>query len=273
MSHRIPNCNTSQLFDTIVEILRERGPCTFIEIEDALKGRGHETRGNATIEWGFMSNVFLWRGVAGGFADAIESLLSRRSSAKLLASSPDRYQIAGRMPRLPVAEYPPPGGGYETAHWLPVELDATLFKSLTAHSLKEAKEAKEAVDWIALPRTQHKACPVDFGNLPKWLGPRLQRHVPKICARREQTAWRLLRDIRNHIDNLRWIDDRHAGSCNWYGKTAFVSEPHDVDAKTLESIQNFAQAIDCEWALSSNFNHFRGRTFRVVIFEKDEVAP
>lgn len=68
---------------------------------------------------------------------------------------------------------------------------------------------------------------------------------------------------------LEWID--HHGRTTWFGADAFVSEPYEMTAATLQSVADLAAAIGCRYAVTPNSWWFPGNTWRIVLFRRDDL--
>lgn len=110
---------------------------------------------------------------------------------------------------------------------------------------------------------------VEVNKVPRWFRRAILDAFRGTGMFRNQECYSglpVLHTVRKRL-GLRWLD--HVGTCDWYGKRAFVTEPYGIDAEALKSAQDFASRIGCECALSSNSWHSPGATLRIVFFEKD----
>jgi hypothetical protein len=102
--------------DTLIELVRRRDHCSFVELLVCLEEQGVPTEGSLSMELG--RNVVLWADLSEEACDVIDD---RRCRAAIVPvpTSVLLYAIDGRMLKLPIAKRPPKAG-YKEPHWLPV---------------------------------------------------------------------------------------------------------------------------------------------------------
>ena len=102
-------------------------------------------------------------------------------------------------------------------------------------------------------------------GVPNWFRLGFLRTFPGVS--RGTSWWEVADALRNRF-KVTWLD--HWGQCSWGNGMAFCSEPYSIGVEGLQSVQDLATAIGCEWSLSANSFHYPGWTIRIVFFQKSE---
>ncbi|HEY1445663.1 MAG TPA: hypothetical protein VGF51_12255 [Acidimicrobiales bacterium] len=108
--------SATTVVDTLIDYVRRRDHCSFVEILGCLEEQGVPTQGTLSMELG--PNVLLWAGLSEEAYDILDDPRCRAAIVPVGASVLV-YAFDGGILDLPIAKRPPKSG-YKKPHWLPV---------------------------------------------------------------------------------------------------------------------------------------------------------
>lgn len=94
-------------------------------------------------------------------------------------------------------------------------------------------------------------------GLPRWLRQRIRRKYPNVSPGTESSV----------ILGL-WLD--HYGVVGQDGQEYFIAEPYDLEARTIENLQEFCREFDLDFHISATSYHFPTQTLRITVWPKGE---
>jgi hypothetical protein len=120
--------------------------------------------------------------------------------------------------------------------------------------------------WIEQVRRLLEPTPVKLNKVPGWFRLALLRGYG--CHKYESTSGYILLPQIASNQSWGWLD--HWGSTDYYGRSAFVSEPYGLGEDDLTAIADMCWRCDLRCEISSNSWRYPGATVRVLIFQKTD---
>lgn len=93
------------------------------------------------------------------------------------------------------------------------------------------------------------------GGLPRWLRRRIRAKCSNVPRGTESSV----------ILGL-WRD--HSGVVVKGGQEYFIAEPYDLEARTIENLQEFCRKFDLDFFISATSYHFPTQTLRITVWPK-----